>query len=79
VLAAVAGELGAVLGPPGDTVARAMANALMGVHGALVDYARQRLLADDRPAAIMADLGTLGERAFALLEHGLADYARAEP
>jgi AcrR family transcriptional regulator len=79
VLAAIAGELGAVLGPPGDTVARAMANALMGVHGALVDYARQRLLADDRPAAIMADVRTLGERAFALLEHGLADYARAEP
>jgi AcrR family transcriptional regulator len=77
VLADIAGELGAVLGPPGDTVARAMANALMGVHSALVDYARQRLLADDRPAAIAADIRTLGRRAFGLLEHGLADYAPA--
>jgi hypothetical protein len=46
------------------------------VHSALVDYARNRLLANDRPGAIAADLRTYGERAFALLERGLKDFAR---
>jgi len=73
-IADIAGDLAAVLGD--DPVTRAMANALMGVHSALVDYARNRLLANDRPGAIAADLRTYGERAFALLERGLKDFAR---
>ncbi|MDN5918769.1 MAG: TetR/AcrR family transcriptional regulator [Pseudonocardia sp.] len=56
---------------PVDPVPRAVANALLGVHTALVDYSRHRLLADDRPAEIAADVRAYGERAFALLEHGL--------
>jgi AcrR family transcriptional regulator len=75
VLAGLAGELAAVLGD--DPVARAIANALLGVHAALVEYARNRLLADDRPHAIAADVRAHGERAFALLENGLKDYAPA--
>jgi AcrR family transcriptional regulator len=74
-IAGIAGELAAVLGD--DPVTRAMANAMMGVHSALVEYARNRLLADDRPAAIAADVRTYGERAFTLLEQGLKDFARA--
>jgi hypothetical protein len=54
-----------------------MANAMMGVHSALVEYARNRILANDRPDAIAADVRAYGERAFALLEHGLKDFARA--
>jgi AcrR family transcriptional regulator len=76
-LAAIAGELAAVLGPPGDPVAQAIANALMGVHGALIEYARRRLLADDRPAAIAADLQAAGERAFDHLDRGLAGFGPA--
>jgi len=74
-LATIAGDLAAALGD--DPVSRAMANALMGVHSALVEYARNRLLANDRPSAIAADVRTYGERAFALLESGLTDFARA--
>jgi AcrR family transcriptional regulator len=54
-----------------DPVARSVANALMGVHSALLSHARERLLADDRPTEIAADVRAYGERAFALLEHGL--------
>lgn len=60
---------GADAGP--DPVARSVANALMGVHVALVAHARDRILADDRPSEIAADVRAYGERAFTLLEHGL--------
>jgi AcrR family transcriptional regulator len=76
-IAGIAAELAAVLGD--DPVTRAIANALMGVHSALVEYARNRLLTNDRPDAIAADVHAYGERAFELLEHGLKDFARAEP
>ena len=53
VLAEIAADLAAVLAPdPGDDdgfVARALANALMGVHSTLVEYVRHRLLTDDHP------------------------------
>ena len=71
----IAAELAAALGD--DPITRAMANAMMGVHSALVEYARNRILANDRPDAIAADVRAYGERAFALLEHGLKDFARA--
>ena len=77
VLAGIADDLGAALGD--DPVAQAVANALMGVHGALLAYVRHRLLTDDRPAAVAADVRRFGDHAFGLLEHGLADFARADP
>jgi AcrR family transcriptional regulator len=76
-LATIAAELATVLGPAGDPVARAIANAMMGVQSALIDYARSRVLADDRPATIAADVRAHGERAFALLEDGLRNFAPA--
>ena len=74
-IAGIAAELAAVLGD--DPVTRAIANAMMGVHSALVEYVRNRLLANDRPVAIAADVRAYGERAFALLEGGLKDFAPA--
>jgi AcrR family transcriptional regulator len=58
-----------------DLRARVVANALMGVHRALIDYTRARVLADDRPERLAGDLRRLAERAFDQLEHGLGDYA----
>ena len=55
---------------------QAWATAGSGVHGTLVEYARHLLLADDRPEEIAADLRRFGGLAFALLEHGLADFGR---
>jgi AcrR family transcriptional regulator len=78
VLAGNADALAAALGTtPGDLSAHTVANALVGVHRALIDLARRRLLADERPHEIGADLRAVGARAFALLEDGLRDYGRA--
>jgi AcrR family transcriptional regulator len=79
VLAGIADELAAELGDEEGPVAQAVANALMGVHGALVEHARRRLLADDHPEQIAADVRRFGGRAFGLLEHGLADVGRRPP
>ena len=68
----LAAETGA---PAGDVQVQVAANALMGVHRVLIDYTRQRILADDRPTRLAADLRRLAGRAFALLEHGLGGYA----
>jgi hypothetical protein len=54
-----------------------VANALMGVHIALVEYTRARLLADDRPEALAADVQARAAEALGLLEHGLAAFAPA--
>jgi AcrR family transcriptional regulator len=60
----------------GDEVtAHAVANALIGVQHALIGMVRRRVLADDRPRAIAADVRRAASRAFALLEQGLAGYA----
>jgi AcrR family transcriptional regulator len=67
----LAAETGA---PADDLQAQAAANALMGVHRALIDYTRGRILADEQPARLAADVRRLGGRAFALLEHGLGDF-----
>ena len=79
VLTGIAADLAEVLAPDvgDDFVARALAKALMGVHRALVEYVRQRLLTDDHPETIVADLQRVGGRAFDLLEHGVADFAPA--
>jgi AcrR family transcriptional regulator len=75
---ALATMLAAETGAPADDLqAQAAANALMGVHRALLDYTRRRVLADEHPAGLAADVRRLGDRAFALLERGLGDYAPA--
>jgi AcrR family transcriptional regulator len=61
--------------PPDDVEAQVAANALLGVQRALVDYTRRRVLADEEPARIAADVRDLARRAFALLEGGLGHYA----
>jgi AcrR family transcriptional regulator len=59
-----------------DVHARVAAHALvMGVQRTLIDYVRRRVLEDDRPETLAADVRALAERAFALLEDGLRDYA----
>ena len=57
-----------------DLRPQVVANALVGVQRALLDYTRRRVLADEQPARLAADVRRLGQRAFALLEHGLGDY-----
>jgi AcrR family transcriptional regulator len=51
------------------------ANAMMGVHRALVSYARERIVAGDRSPRLARDVRAQGERALALLESGLGGYA----
>ena len=60
---------------PGGLDPQVAANALVGVQRALVDYTRRRVLADEDPARLAADVRALAERAFALLALGLGDYA----
>ena len=70
--ALLAAETGA---PADDLSAHVAANALLGVHRTLIDYTRRRVLADQEPARLAADVRRLGQHAFALLERGLGDYA----
>jgi AcrR family transcriptional regulator len=58
-----------------DVHAHVAANALMGVHRALLDYVRRRVLAERDLTELDADVHTLGAEAFALLEQGLGGYA----
>jgi AcrR family transcriptional regulator len=51
-----------------------VANALMGVHRALVDYTRRRVLAGARNPALAREVGTRGERALKALERGFGGY-----
>jgi AcrR family transcriptional regulator len=58
-----------------DTVrARVAANALMGVHRALIDHVRRAVLADEVPTGLASDVRRLTKRAFALLERGFDDF-----
>jgi AcrR family transcriptional regulator len=79
-LAGTADALAALLAAETDATAddlrpQIAANALIGVQRALVDYTRRRVLADEEPIRLAADVRGLYQRAFALLEHGLGDYA----
>jgi AcrR family transcriptional regulator len=55
--------------------ARAVAGALMAVQRALVDHVRSSVLAGRTGPRLAAGVRSHGERAFARLERGLADYA----
>ena len=79
-LAATADALAALLAAetnaqPHDPHPQVAANALLGVQRALVAYTRQRVLADPAPTGLAADVQRYAEAAFALLDHGLGDYA----
>lgn len=62
--------------PDGDIEVKVVAAALMGVHRALIEYARRRVLDDDEPTRLATDLREYGESAFALLEAGLSESFR---
>jgi AcrR family transcriptional regulator len=54
------------------------ANALMGVHRRLVDYTRRRIVAGDSHSRLARDVLAEADRALALLDDGLAEYAVRE-
>jgi AcrR family transcriptional regulator len=62
-----------------DVHARVAAYALMGVHRALLEHVRRRVLSGDRLTGLAAELHDLSARAFALLEQGLGGYAPRPP
>jgi AcrR family transcriptional regulator len=62
-------------GGDGPVEAWVAANALMGLHRALVDFARERILAGSRPPELTEAVRAEADRAFALLERGLGGYA----
>ena len=68
----IAGELGA---DPGDLGPWVTANALMGVHRALVAHTRARLRDGARNPDLAVDVLEKGARALAALEEGLGTYA----
>jgi AcrR family transcriptional regulator len=71
--AVIAEETGAA---SGDVEAWVVANALIGVHRALIDHVRERVLAGAFPPARLArEVRDQGERALARIEHGLGRYA----
>lgn len=57
--------------PANDLEAWVIANALMGVHRALIRLSRERLLAGADSAVVSRDVLTKGRRALAALERGL--------
>jgi AcrR family transcriptional regulator len=58
-----------------DAEAWVVANALMGVHRTLIDYSRTRIVEGARHPRLARDVRARAERAFAVLERGLEDYA----
>jgi AcrR family transcriptional regulator len=75
-----AGELGVLLAadigaPADDVAANGAANALLGVHRALIDFARRRVLAADDLTGLALEVRSRAEAAFDLLARGLSDYA----
>jgi AcrR family transcriptional regulator len=55
------------------------ANAMMGVHRALVDYARRRIAEGTAHASVAREVRGQAERALTLLEQGLGGYATRDP
>jgi AcrR family transcriptional regulator len=59
---------------PGDATCRVVANALIGLHRALIDHVRELALAGASAARIRRSVRSAGERAVARLERGLGDF-----
>jgi AcrR family transcriptional regulator len=59
-----------------DVTPRAVANALLGVHRALIDFVRERTMAGARAADVAREVRVQVDRAFDQLERGLGDYAK---
>ena len=59
---------------PGDVAPWVAANALMGVHQALLAYTRAQIVAGTRNPALARAVRTQGRDALATLERGLGDY-----
>ena len=76
---ALAALLAAETGAPADDLRpQVAANALLGLHRALIGYVRRRVLSGDELTGIAAEVRKLTSTGFALLEHGLGGYA-AQP
>jgi AcrR family transcriptional regulator len=69
--ALLAAETGA---PPDDLCPQVVANALLGLRRAMVDYVRGRVSTGKDLGGLAADVRKLTTEAFALLEQGLAGY-----
>jgi AcrR family transcriptional regulator len=77
-LAALLGDqtrTSAETGTPADLRPQVAANAMLGLHRALIDYVRRRVLDEDDVGGLAAEVRKLANAAFALLEHGLGAYA----
>lgn len=73
----LAGLLAAETGARADDVRpRVAAHAMIGVHRALIDYSRRRIIAGELGPRLTRDIRAQGGRAFALLEGELGDYGR---
>jgi len=59
---------------PDDVEPRVVANALMGVHRALLDFTRRRIVAGERNPRLHRQVRAQGRRALARLERGLEGY-----
>jgi AcrR family transcriptional regulator len=64
---------------PRDVTPRVVANAMLGLHRALIDYVRERALAGARAPQIGREVRAEARRACAQLERGLADFGAREP
>jgi AcrR family transcriptional regulator len=70
--ALIAEEAGA---RPGDIEPHVAANAMMGVHRALIGYTRGRIAAGELSPRLARDVRAQARKALARLERGLGDYA----
>jgi AcrR family transcriptional regulator len=59
---------------PGSVEPRVVANALIGVHRALVEYSRSEVLAGTRNPTLVRRVRAQGRAALAALDRGLGDY-----
>jgi AcrR family transcriptional regulator len=64
---------------PGEVEPRVAANAMMGVHRALVDYSRRRVVDGAPHSRLAREVVAQADQALALLERGLGDYLVKEP
>ena len=65
---------------PGDLTPSVVANTLIGIHRAVLDYVRQRITAEPAdPRRLARDLEVDGEKALGLLAGGLAGYGVRPP